>query len=99
MGLGSGVGRWRARWGAIRIALARTPRGVGRFVVTDPSADTAALERLIDYWTPLAVRALAEAGVFAAFGAEPHRVDEIADAVGVDAATLGRFLRTSAPPV
>ena len=68
--------------------------GVVCFVVTDPSDDTAVLERLIDYWTPLAVRALAEAGVFAAFGTEPHRVDEIADAVGVDAATLGRFLRT-----
>jgi hypothetical protein len=59
-------------------------------------ASDAAVERLVDYWTPLAVRALAAAGVFAAFGAETRAADEVARETGVDPGALRRFLRALA---
>ncbi len=56
------------------------------------AADDAEVERLVDYWTPLAVRALAARGVFAAIGDGARDPDEVARETGVDARTLRRFL-------
>jgi hypothetical protein len=61
--------------------------------VSDGSAPDAAVEQLVDFWTPLAVRALAAAGVFAELGDEARDPDDVARATGVHAATLRRFLR------
>jgi len=60
------------------------------------AADDAEVERLVDYWTPLAVRALAARGVFAAIGEGSRDPDDVARETGVDAPTLRRFLRAVA---
>jgi hypothetical protein len=51
------------------------------------------VERLVDFWTPFAVRLLSEAGVFAAFGTDERSAADVADACAIDAPTLRRFLR------
>ena len=60
-----------------------------------PGSD-ADVERLVDYWTPLVVRALAAAGVFASFGDQARDPDDVARETGVHAGTLRRCLRVAA---
>jgi hypothetical protein len=55
--------------------------------------DAEEIERLVDYWTPFAVRLLSEAGVFAAFGVDERSAVDVAAACAIDAPTLRRFLR------
>jgi hypothetical protein len=64
--------------------------------VSDGPASDAAVEQLVDFWTPLAVRALAAAGVFAELGDGARDPDDVARVTGVHAATLRRFLRAVA---
>ena len=61
-----------------------------------PPGSDAEVERLVDYWTPLVVRALAAAGVFAAFGEQARDPADVARETGVHAATLRRCLRVAA---
>ncbi len=61
--------------------------------VAVPDPERAEAERLVDYWTPLVVRLLSEAGVFATFGAEERTVDAVACDCDVDPGTLRRMVR------
>ena len=56
------------------------------------------IERLVDFWTPFAVRLLSEAGVFAAFGADERSAVDVAAACAIDAPALRRFLRALEGP-
>ena len=51
---------------------------------------------LLDYWTPLLLRAVVEAGVLEAIGDDRRAVVEVADETGVHAPTLARVLRALA---
>lgn len=51
------------------------------------------IEDLVDYWTPLLVRACAEHGVFDAFGREERAATDVARELGWDAAVLARVVR------
>ena len=59
-------------------------------------ADRAAIEALVDHYTPLLVRLVTYAGVLEAYGRETRSVDEVAAAAGVHAPTLERVLRVLA---
>ncbi len=56
----------------------------------DPAVD------LLDYWTPLLLRMIADAGVIAAFGDEERVPREVAAETGVDPEVLARVIRAAA---
>ena len=95
--------RHRGSGSAAGSAPGRRPpsRGTRRYPVGSRRRERAAgsdaeVERLVDYWTPLVVRALAAAGVFAAFGEQARDPADVARETGVHAATLRRCLRVAA---
>lgn len=62
--------------------------------MADPDAAALSSAReLVDYWTPLVLRMLVEAGVVQAFGHSARSPADVAAATGVDASTLARMIR------
>ena len=64
--------------------------------MTGTEADRAALEQLVDHYTPLLLRAVTHAGVLEAYGRSARSVEEVATAAGVHAPTLARAVRALA---
>lgn len=58
---------------------------------SDP--DRFAIEQLVDYWTPLLVRAAVETGIVDGFGTDWRTPGEVAQTTGLDADVVGRVLR------
>lgn len=58
--------------------------------------DRRRVAELVDYWSPLLVRMLAQSGVFAAFGRDARPVADVAAATGLDPSVLARVIRALA---
>ncbi len=58
--------------------------------------DATKIAELVDYWTPLLLRASVDAGVIAAFGTSERPTDEVAEETATHTPTLERVLRALA---
>lgn len=67
------------------------------FATQDTELDAEAALRLVDFWTPLTVRALLAAGIGDALAAGPLAVEDLASETGLQASALARALRAIAP--
>jgi SAM-dependent methyltransferase len=61
--------------------------------VAVPDPERAEAERLVDFWTPLVVRLVSEAGVFATFGFDERTIEAVACDCDVDPGALRRMIR------